>query len=77
LDEYVADQSSQHNDLAKHYPGNDYEWDVAQTKAFKENMLKTWDKEEEPIPPERTTEELEAMLSKGECTITMPMLRRT
>ena len=65
LDEYVANTSKIGKRLVKDFPG----WNEAQTKAFKVGLLDTWDKEEEPIPPERTAKELEAMLSKGECTI--------
>ncbi len=73
LEEYTENRKQQRNKIAKimekNHPGEKSEWTEADTKRFKEFMLDTWDKEEEPIPLDRTNEELEAMLSKGECTI--------
>lgn len=40
-----------------------------ETRKFIESMKPTWDQPEEDVPPERTTDELEIMLSHGKCTI--------
>ncbi len=39
------------------------------TEKFIESMKSTWGRPEEDVPPERTIDELEIMLSEGKCTI--------